>query len=410
MSTSSKQHLRVLFPLFLVIFIDTMGAGLLFPILEPLVVDPVSSILPDATGFTARQTWFGIVMSAYMLMMFISAPIVGDWSDHVGRKKALLFCLIMTCIGYLLSAQGVANHMIIILLIGRAVDGLSASSEAISQATILDISSREEKSINLGLIILAASTGFTMGPLCGGLLSDPEVVTWFNWTTPLYFAACLAVFNSLLLLVTFKDPKPKANKVFKINFKRCVELLTDAFKIKEIRKLSVIFFFHELGWAIYIQFIPVFLFKKFGFTSHDIAMFMVILALGYAFGSSILNRIVNRFLSAKTIIILGLALVALGYYITYSYNDILLIKSAVILLTAGGAISYAAILTMYSNQVSEDRQGWIMGVTGSVTAFAFCLTGLSGNVLGIYNINLPLVVATVVTFVAIGYALAIKEA
>ena len=81
-------------PLFIVIFIDGMGLSLLFPILNNIIVDPHSHFLSQSMSASMRDALYGLVVGIFMLCWFFGAAILGDLSDTIGRKKALIICLI----------------------------------------------------------------------------------------------------------------------------------------------------------------------------------------------------------------------------------------------------------------------------------------------------------------------------
>ena len=186
MSTAKKEpgfFLRAA-PLFLVLFIDSMGLGLVFPILNALVIDPHSNFISYHLDSNARNLLFGFTISIYMFCWFFGAAFLGDLSDQIGRKNALMICLLGACFGYLLSALAVVLNSYLLLLIGRIIAGFTAGSQSIAQAAIVDISLPEHKARNLGLILFFASLGFIVGPMIGGTLSTSSLVSWFNYAMP----------------------------------------------------------------------------------------------------------------------------------------------------------------------------------------------------------------------------------
>ena len=159
-----------------------------------------------------RNILYGITLGIYSIAAFFGSPILGDLSDRLGRKKILLICLFGVFIGYVLFALGVIMQSITLLIVGRIIGGLTAGSLSTAQAAIIDISTEENKATNIGYILFAISLGFMLGPLIAGTLSNPRWVSWFQITTPLYFAAILSLFNILFLYLCFKEtyiPKTK---------------------------------------------------------------------------------------------------------------------------------------------------------------------------------------------------------
>src|SRR3990167_3386359 len=154
-TTPHKSFFLIAMPLFLVLFIDGMGLGLVFPLLNALVMDPHSSFLPTHFGDAIRNVCFGSLVGIYMICWFFGASFLGDLSDHIGRRKALLLCLIGAFFGYVLSAISVILHSVFLLLLGRVIAGFTAGSQPIAQAAIVDLSEPEHKVRNLGFILLA---------------------------------------------------------------------------------------------------------------------------------------------------------------------------------------------------------------------------------------------------------------
>ena len=165
---SQQKSLLQMFPLFLALFIDGMGLALLFPILNGMIISPHSHFLPVDTSATMRNFLYGFTVSIFMLCWFFGAAVLGDLSDKVGRKKSLLICLVGACLGYFLSAVAVLYSSFLWLIIGRIIAGFTSGSQPIAQAAIVDVSSDIHKARNIGLILLAVSLGFVLGPILGG--------------------------------------------------------------------------------------------------------------------------------------------------------------------------------------------------------------------------------------------------
>nr|WP_273700676.1 MFS transporter [Coxiella burnetii] len=144
-----------------------MGLSLLFPVLNAIIIDNHSNFLPAATTLATRDFLYGLTVGIFMICWFFGAAILGDLSDTVGRKKALLVCLIGSFLGYLLSAFAVGIHSLTFLILGRVIAGFTAGSQPIAQAAIVDVSSEAHKARNIGLILLAISLGLSSGPSLG---------------------------------------------------------------------------------------------------------------------------------------------------------------------------------------------------------------------------------------------------
>ena len=270
---SSSHSLGRVAPLFLVLFIDGMGLSLLFPIINSLIIDTSSSFLSPSVALPTREFLYGFIISIYMLCWFFGAAILGDVSDVAGRKKALMTCLIGAGLGYLLSGFAVNSGALIWLVLGRVVAGLTAGSQPIAQAAIVDVSTPQSKARNIGLILLSISLGFVLGPLIGGVLSDNQFVHWFNFSTPLYFAAALSFVNAFLLHGLFKETwQPK--QPLKLRLHRAIEIFVSAFKHPRIRHLSLVLLIFIFGWSNFYTFVPLYVHEIYGYSALTTSIFM----------------------------------------------------------------------------------------------------------------------------------------
>lgn len=392
--SSQKKFFIAAAPLFLVLFIDSMGLGLVFPILNALVFEPSSHFIHAELTKNVRNILYGVTISIFMFCWFFGAAFLGDLSDQIGRKKSLLICLLGAVIGYLFSAAAVFFKSYFILLLGRMIAGFTAGSQSIAQAAIVDLSEPEHKARNLGLILFFTSLGFVFGPMVGGILSDSSLIHWFNYSIPFYFAAFISLINIVLLWTLFHETFFHEHKI-RFKFYHAIEIFVTAFKDEKIRELSVILLIMIFGWSGFYSFISMYLFQVYHFTPLQVGFYMGLMGVGFGVGTGFLVDIFTRHFSLKQGVIIGCLFVALGTVLTitspraiYVWFDVLIVASAM-------ALAYSTILTLFSNQVDADSQGWVMGITGAIMAFAFGLNGLLAGLLANAGARLPLVITIV---------------
>ena len=379
----------VMLPLFLVLFIDGMGLGILFPILNVIILDPQHSILPLTYSIDARNMFYGFTIGIFMLFWFFGAAILGDASDIIGRKKALLVCLIGSGVGYLLSAIAIIMKSVWLLIAGRIIDGFTAGSQPIAQAAVVDISSSGEKSRNLAMIILSISLGFIFGPVFGGFLSSSHLISWFGASTPMYFAALISFLNATILAFTFKETVVKRLDV-KLRFFRAVDLFVSAFKHPSVRFLSIIFLLFEIGWSGYVSFIGLFLLQHYHYSATYVGVFLALLGLGFVIGNACVVGFCAKRYTLKQCIIGGNLFAGIGVCITAYSNYAPIAWVITVLLAISAAVAYTMILNLFSNQVGKTHQGWVMGVTSSIMALAFALTDFGLGFLADFGAAIPL--------------------
>src|SRR6185369_10752729 len=173
--------------IFLVAFIGLMGFGIIIPLL-PLY----------AEHYGAQPWQVGALSASYALMQFIFAPILGRWSDRIGRRPVLLLSIAGTALGFLL--MGLASSLAV-LFVARIIDGATGGNISVAQAYISDVSSEEERAKRLGMLGAAFGLGFIFGPLIGGVLSQGD-----NFTRPAFAAAALAFISLVLAYVALPEP------------------------------------------------------------------------------------------------------------------------------------------------------------------------------------------------------------
>lgn len=389
---AQSKSLVVMAPLFLVLFIDGMGLSLLFPVLNSIIIDTHSLFLLPTVTLTARHVLYGLTTGIFMICWFFGAAMLGDLSDTIGRKKSLMICLIGAFLGYLLSAIAVIGHSIFFLILGRIIAGFTAGSQPVAQAAIVDVSLPEHKARNIGFILLAVSLGFVIGPILGGVLSDTNLVSWFNFSTPLYFAALISLVNAFLLQGLFKETFYRTEKV-KIKFYRALQIFGSAFHHKKIRGLSLVLLVMIYGWSNFFTFVSVFALQRYAFDPLRISFLMADLGIGFSIGCGYLvDAFVNRYHMKYIIIISYLATALLILLaVTFAHSYLLWILMAPI--GAAIAVGYSTIIALFSNQVGDNEQGWIMGVTGSIMALCFGLTSFTSGYLSDYGVAVPMYLA-----------------
>lgn len=381
-------------PLLLVLFIDGMGLGLVFPLLNALLFDPTSHFFTKIITPFMQNVIYGATIGIFMLCWFFGAAMLGDISDQIGRKKSLMICLIGGFIGYLLSALAVIIHSLSLLIIGRMIAGFTSGSQPIAQAAIVDLSPPENKARNLGIMLFAISCGFIAGPLLGGVLSNNQIVHWFGFSTPLYFAALLSLINLFLLSILVKETFIITEKT-RIKPHRAIEVFVDAFKHPEIRTLSIIFFIFILGWSSFYSFISLYLLKFFDFTPTKISLIMALMGAGFGIGNGFLVNYFTKRFSLKSNVVISLIISAILVMLILGSKNPLFTWILMCPIGASVTIAYAVLLTIFSNQVDENSQGWVMGISGSIMALVFAIDGIAVSIIASFNASFPLIISVV---------------
>jgi len=381
-------------PLLLVIFIDSIGLGLIIPVLSGLIFNPSSTFLSGNLNTPFMQNLiYGAVLGVFMLCWFFGAVVLGDLSDKIGRKKSLLICLFGAFLSYIFSAISVSMHSISLLLLGRIISGLTSGSQPIAQAAVIDMSHPEQKTRNMSYMYLSLSLGFIMGPLLGGILADNRIVSWFNFATPFYFAALLSLANMLLLYGLFKESFVAKKQKIRIQFFSAVKLFISAFKPGKLKNMSILYIIFIFGWASFFSFCSAFLIKSYEFSPTQVSIYMSLMGVGFCIGNAFLVELTSRWWSNRQIFAyasLGCAVIA---FLTIAIHHPFVNWFLVIGIGAFVASSGPTVMSLFSDTVDKDSQGWVMGVMGSIMALVWGINGVVVGALSSWGAALPIYVA-----------------
>jgi len=373
-----KRH-----PIWIILFtilIDTLGIGILGPILPQLLGNPSSPnyILGAGTDVRTGYIMFGFLVAVYPVMQFFATPVLGQLSDRFGRKPVLALSLFGTSVGYALFATGIVIKNIPLLFLARALDGITGGNLSVAQASIADVTKPEDRTKNFGLIGAAFGVGFIVGPFLGGVLADRSVLPWFTASTPFWFAAILAAANTTQVLLQFDETNRHIRHVPMQLFKGMANIAR-AYAMPELRTIFLTSFFFNAGFGFFISFFGLFLIHRFNFNEARIGNFFAWVGVCAIFTQIVTTRrVAAKFTEPQVlrISLLGVAGVMFAYLLAPSPMWLFLI--APISSTFNG-LSLANMGGLLSRSVAPQVQGEILGIGASIAALANSLPPLVGG-------------------------------
>ncbi|MCA1826652.1 MAG: MFS transporter [Myxococcales bacterium] len=184
-----------LLPIFLIVVVDVLGLTLMLPLL-PFY----------AEHFGASPTVVGLLVSTYALCQLIAGPVLGQLSDRVGRKPVLTVSQIGTFVGFLVLAWA---PNLLVVFVGRIIDGLTAGNLSIAQAYIADVTAPKERAKAFAVIGIAFGIGFLVGPGASGYLTKH-----YGYQVPILCAAALSFLSIMgtTFLLPATPPHPEGLK------------------------------------------------------------------------------------------------------------------------------------------------------------------------------------------------------
>ena len=400
MPTSSGKKASI-WPIFLTAFIDLLGSTFVIPVLAPLFFDPNTKIFSAGFATVHKTQILGLLLAAYPLAQFFGAPILGALSDRVGRRKVLVVSLLGTSIGYLLNGWGVFANSLLLLFIGRIIDGFTGGNMSTIHSAIADVSEGEEKTKRFGMIGVFLGLGFIMGPFIGGLSSDPNLVSWFNYSTPFWFQAILSFLNLLFVIFFFPETLKEPIKS-KVKFLSGINGAIRAVNLPSLRVLLVVHFMLMFAFNMFVQFFSVYLVAKFNLNQSQIGNLFAYIGIWVAISQGLLLRAIikkHKPLSVLTITIVVMGISLLALLLPHRRLDLYFVLPLVAILWG---LTLPNIITFISNVAQRNVQGEIMGVTQSNTALANVIPPIIDGFLFALSPGMPIIIAASIIFASWG--------
>ena len=345
------------------VMIDSMGIGIVIPVTPALLMD----VLPSATMAEAA-VWGGILTSIFSVMQFLFGPLLGTLSDQVGRKPILLISLFVMVGYYVVMALA---QSIWLLLIGRIIGGITAATHATATALVADISSPKEKATRFGLLGAGFGMGFVLGPILGGLLGE------WGARAPFYAAAFLAALNFFMIWTILPETvTDRIRRRFEWKRANPMGAIRAISNFPGLAPMLLIFLIYAIATAVYAAVWPFFTAERFGWSPGMIGISLTIYGVCFAVvQGALVKPAIQKFGEYKTVVIgfvfeiFGLGLISV---LTNGFILLFLIPIAAL-----GVVGQPALQAILSQGTSDDSQGILQGVLGSLTAVSMIIAPIS---------------------------------
>lgn len=381
-----------LYSLLFTIFNDAIGWGIVLTIFAPLLFDRSNSILPEDTSDAVRNVILGILISSYAVTQFISMPLIGALSDHFGRKKILEWTILGAMLSFVFSALAVWWKSLIILFAARLLAGLFSGNAGTAQASIADMSTEKTKAKNLSLSGIVGGISWIVGPPLGAFLSSPKWGTWLDFATPFWFLAFLFLVNLVWVHKSYVETYQKKEKH---DWKQEIKDLSKLSRIPRMNGWLVITFLFYFGWFFFVLYYPTLFVQKFQFTQEGIGFFSAYLAVFWFFGSLAINKWFSG-IKPEKVIYFSLPLIGLLILISTWEGTITGWIWTFPILGLAGTAAWVNVMALVSNLSGTENQGKAFGILQSMMSLALFIAPLMTGFIATYNIEVPMVIGTIV--------------
>lgn len=379
-----------LFVIFLTVFIDLLGFGMVIPLL-PIY----ANLLPAMRGLSEVQQGLaiGLLMSSFSIMQFLFAPLWGRLSDRVGRRPVLIVGLAGSVVCYTMFGLAAEWLSLTWLFVARIGAGLAGATISTAQAYIADSTTLEGRSKGMALIGAAFGLGFTIGPAFGvvslWLSGEDSLSPW-----PGYLAAALSL--GALVLAIFRLPESLPPEGARSQHRLFdLKAMSDALSMPSVGTLILAAFVSILAFACFESTLSMLLQYKSDAAIHAhergvhrlparlMLVFCYIgLVLSFAQGflvRRLAGRISDERLTAigSLVAVIGFALLALASY----QVGIPSLMGALTVAIIGFAMITPSLNALISRRSDPARQGGILGLNQSAGALARIIAPVAGNFL-----------------------------
>ncbi|MGB3017887.1 MAG: MFS transporter [Ignavibacteria bacterium] len=359
-----KKNRATLFIIFLTVFIDLLGFGIMIPLLPAFSIEKLY----------LSESMIGFIAGVYSLAQFVFSGFWGSLSDRYGRRPVLIASLAGSMLAYILLSL-VFSGLILstaLLIIARAFAGSFAANISAAQAAISDITKPEERSKGIALISAAFALGFVFGPAIGGILSEN-----FGFGFPIYASAMLSLIATVLCYFLFKETLPEeirlANR--RSNVKRKildVKLISDTLKNKNFGKYILIYTAGVFSFSNIFGTFQLFAGRKEGlaYNQSEIGLIFSFMGICNALVQIFLIRYFTKQIGEQNSLILGCFLSVFGLGLIGFSPTTMILMIVIAVLAVGNGLSNTVSVSLLSQHVSKDKQGTVLGVNQSLGSLA----------------------------------------
>lgn len=364
MVASAPHQRSVLSIIFLTVFVDLLGFGIVLPLLPYY-----------AREFHASSTTAGALIAVYSAMQFICAPLWGRWSDRVGRRPVILISLAGSTFSYLLFALA---HGIGLLFISRIFAGIAGANIPVAQAFIADSTSAKDRARGMGLIGAAFGLGFVFGPAVGGLLAH------YGHAAPGLAATLICGVN--LLAAFWRLPESLAPELrHESRGPHPLLQLREALRRPQLGVLMFLFAAVVFSFSTVETTLSLLCAAAYGLSASQIYwLFAYLGVMTTVMQGGLLGRLSAR-IEESYLLVIGAALLAMGIAATPHTRPLWPLLLALGAVAFGQGVTSPVLSSLISKASGGRSHGGVLGISQSVGSLARILGPLWGGVLFDYG-------------------------
>lgn len=363
----SRAPRRILLVVFVTVFLDLLGFGILIPI-QPFY----------AEYHGASPALVTLLGGSYSFMQFLFAPFWGRLSDRIGRRPVMLVSIAIGATGYaLFGAAGSLGG----LFAARMLSGFGTANIATAQAIIADVTGPEDRARGMGLLGAAFGLGFLLGPAIGGVAGQ------WGPAWPAWVAGGLGAINLVLAAFILPETNPPGRRVAPNVRTSRMDAFRMAWERPVVRNLVLISFLLTTGFALMEQVLGLLLERRFILVGPEapahgsaeamrqsaalVATFLVVVGVTSTIvQGGLIGRLTRRFGEWRLLLVglgaLAASLAALPH--AAGVGAFVWMLPVAFVLSLGSGLSSPMVPALVSRYADASHQGALLGLSQSLSA------------------------------------------
>ncbi|GIV29051.1 MAG: tetracycline resistance MFS efflux pump [Bacteroidia bacterium] len=373
--------------IFLTVFIDLLGFGIIIP------------ILPNyALSIGANTLVTGIIAGVFSLMNFVMTSYLGQWSDKVGRRPVLIFTVLMNAVSYLLMAFA---SNVWLLMISRIIAGIGSANISVAQAYIADITAPHERTKKMALIGMAFGLGFILGPPIGGFLMNLDTQHGIKYVG--LFTALLCMLNFIFVFVFLSESNLNLNANAPLSFKP-IRNIKKYIALPELKNYLWYGFVFISAFSIFQVLSTIYWKEHCLLKDNQIGWLFGFVGIMSVFWQGVGLKWILKVMNEHTIImivsiLMSVALLSLVFISSenvFPYTFIILF-----FISMGNGLISPSVTSLLSQRAPEGEGGALLGVFQSLNSLARTIAPVFGGFLYDIHFALPFVSAFIIMLISV---------
>lgn len=397
---ASLSTYTTLLTLYGVVFLNTIGYFLIFPVLSKIVNGQEQHIIPQGWSAALGDYLFPTVLATGSIAGLIFGPLLGRWSDIIGRKRLLIICTLLTWVSFVLPVMALVSGSLVVFMVGNAINGIASNNQQIAQASISDLSQRSfSKVIRYAIDVFVICVAMVVGPLAGYELSTSTTLAWWGDKTPFIVAGSLTVVAFILLLIMFPETNRYSQDRGQLNYHTSVGSFSDVIHLSpRAWRLLILIFLVQGAWAQFFQYVYIYLPRYLGFSQHATSDYVSLLGVYLSVGLLVILPILIRFMSCQRIIVICAIISMLSFVAQVIWPELAWWWAVPLAITM--AMYYPCVLTLLTRSGSIKEQGWLMTLNGFMLNLSWLITAFTAILFSHWHFQLPIAVSGIIMLVA----------